>query len=48
MNYILIDTSYLIFYRYFALLQWWRVAHPDDDLGNPGVKNFVKNLLSKL
>ena len=35
MNFILIDTSYLIFYRYFALLQWWRLAHPDDELGNP-------------
>ena len=49
-NYILIDTSYLIFYRYFALLQWWRVAHPDDDLGNP-VENqdfcekFIKQIV---
>lgn len=50
MNYILIDTSYLIFYRYFALLQWWRVAHPDDDLGNPGenkefCEKFVKQIV---
>ena len=35
MNYILIDTSYLIFYRYFALLQWWKVAKPEQELGNP-------------
>ena len=35
MNYILIDTSYLIFYRYFALLQWWKFANPDSELGNP-------------
>ena len=50
MNYILIDTSYLIFYRYFALLQWWRVAHPDDDLGNPAEnldfkQKFVKQIV---
>jgi 5'-3' exonuclease len=50
MNYILIDTSYLIFYRYFALLQWWRVAHPDDDLGNPAEnlefkEKFVKQIV---
>ena len=25
-NYILIDLSYFIFYRYFALIQWWKMA----------------------
>ncbi len=34
-NFILIDGSYYIFYRYFALTQWWGLAKPDDDLGNP-------------
>ena len=29
---ILVDTSYWIFYRYFALLQWWRHAKPDNEL----------------
>ena len=29
---ILIDTSYWIFYRYFAVLQWWRHAKPDNEL----------------
>ena len=53
MNYILIDTSYLIFYRYFALLQWWRVAHPDDELGNPGenkefCEKFVKQIVESV
>lgn len=47
MNYILIDTSYLIFYRYFALLQWWRVAHPDDDLGNPAENSKFKEKFVK-
>lgn len=28
-NYILIDTSYLIFYRYFALRKWWTFANKD-------------------
>ena len=32
MTYILIDTSYLIFYRYFALLQWWKLANPNNPL----------------
>jgi 5'-3' exonuclease len=27
MNYILIDTSYLVFYRYYALIRWWTHAH---------------------
>ena len=35
MTYILIDTSYLIFYRYFAILRWWQFAMPDTELGNP-------------
>ena len=53
MNYILIDTSYLIFYRYFALLQWWKVAHPEDDLGNPVENNefcekFVKQIVESV
>ena len=47
MNYILIDTSYLIFYRYFALLQWWRVAHPEDDLGNPAENTEFKQKFIK-
>lgn len=35
MNYILIDTSYLIFYRFYALIQWWKFANSDVELGNP-------------
>ena len=53
MNYILIDTSYLIFYRYFALLQWWRIAHPEDDLGNPAEntefkEKFIKQIVESV
>ena len=51
MNYILLDTSYLIFYRYFALLQWWKMAKADIELpSNPYeskefVDKFVKTFL---
>lgn len=51
--YILIDVSYLIFYRYFALIQWWRVAHPDDELGNPAdnqdfCEKFIKQIVESV
>lgn len=34
-NYILIDGSYFIFYRVFALYVWWRNAKPEIKLENP-------------
>ena len=34
-QFLLIDGSYYIFYRYHALLQWWKNAKPDEPLGNP-------------
>lgn len=36
-NYIIIDGSYFIFYRYYALLQWWKVSkqEPSLELMNP-------------
>ena len=34
-NYILIDGSYFIFYRVFALQIWWKNAKPEDELTNP-------------
>lgn len=30
MNFLLIDTSYTIFYRYFATMRWYNFAHRDD------------------
>ena len=30
--FILIDTSYWIFYRYFAIMQWWKHANTDVEL----------------
>ena len=52
-NYILIDLSYFIFYRYFALLNWWKLANKDIELGIPFeneefVQKFKKTFLDKL
>ena len=30
MNFLLIDTSYVIFYRYYAIQRWYQFAHKDD------------------
>jgi len=32
--YILVDASYFIFYRVFALYNWWRHSHPDESTEN--------------
>jgi len=34
-QYIFIDGSYYCFYRYHALLQWWKNAHPEEPLNVP-------------
>jgi 5'-3' exonuclease len=51
-TYILIDISYFIFYRYYALIGWWKLAKPDDELGNPidneeFVEKFKKTFVDK-
>lgn len=52
--FILVDTSYWIFYRYFAIMQWWKHAKPDDHLfENPYdneefLEKFVKTFLESL
>ena len=51
-NIILIDLSYFIFYRYYALVQWWKLAKPDNELGNPienleFVEKFKKHFTKK-
>ena len=52
-NYILLDTSYFIFYRYYALIGWWKLAQPDVELGKPieneiFVEKFKKTFIEKL
>lgn len=32
MNFILIDSSYFIFYRFYALLNWWKLAKDQDNI----------------
>lgn len=52
-TFIFVDGSYYCFYRYYALLQWWRNAYPDETLEDPYANNtfvekfkktFVENL----
>ena len=52
-TYILLDTSYFIFYRYYALIGWWKLAQPDIELGVPieneiFVEKFKKTFVEKL
>ena len=43
---ILLDASYYIFYRFYALIQWWRFAKTDEPLGNPSENpEFIIKLL---
>jgi 5'-3' exonuclease len=34
-TFIFVDGSYYNFYRYFALLQWWKNVHPETTLDDP-------------
>jgi 5'-3' exonuclease len=42
-NYILIDGSYFVFYRVFALQVWWKNAKPDEKLTNPFTNEKFKD-----
>lgn len=52
--FILVDTSYWIFYRYFAIMQWWKHVNPDKDLFEHPYENeeflekFVKTFVESL
>jgi len=53
MNFILIDGSYFIFYRYYALHAWWKLAKPDTDLNVPidnseFVEKYRKTFVDKI
>ena len=46
-HFILIDGSYFIFYRYYALVQWWKHVNPDIKLTKPFENNdFVERFIS--
>jgi 5'-3' exonuclease len=34
-TFIFVDGSYFCFYRYYALINWWRNANPDEPLDDP-------------
>ena len=34
-TFIFVDGSYYCFYRYYALQQWWKNAHPEEPLEDP-------------
>jgi 5'-3' exonuclease len=49
----LVDTSYWIFYRYFAIVQWWGHSNPESPLTNPieneeFVEKFMKTFSESL
>ncbi len=51
--FILVDTSYWIFYRYFAIIQWWGHSNPEKPLTNPYeneefLEKFIKTFSSGL
>lgn len=52
-TFIFVDGSYYCFYRYFALLQWWKNAYPNEDLKIPYenekfVEKFRKTFIHNL
>ena len=34
-TFIFVDGSYYNFYRYYALLNWWKNANPEDPIEDP-------------
>ena len=45
-EFLLVDGSYYSFYRYFALLNWWKHSHPDEELPDPSQnEDFVKEII---
>ena len=52
-TFIFIDGSYFCFYRYYALLQWWKNAYPDEPIDDPYknekfVEKFKKTFVTNL
>ncbi len=52
-NFILIDGSYFCFFRYYAMLQWWKLSKPDNPLDIPYdnvefVNKFTSSFIDKV
>ena len=46
-EFLFIDGSYYIFYRFFALINWWKMAHKDTPLEDPAVnEEFIDKFKS--
>ena len=53
MNFIIIDGSYFCFYRFYAILNWWKHAKKDVELTKPienpdFVNTFRRTFISKI
>jgi 5'-3' exonuclease len=46
-TFIFIDGSYYCFHRYYALLQWWKNAFPDELLEDPNKNNIFVDKFKK-
>ena len=52
-NFIIIDGSYFVFFRYYALLNWFKLAKKDEDMEDPFknetfVEKFRSTFISKM
>ena len=46
-EFLFIDGSYYIFYRFFALINWWKMAHKDTPLEDPAMnEEFIDKFKS--
>jgi 5'-3' exonuclease len=46
--FIFVDGSYYCFYRYYALLNWWKNAHPEEKLENPFLNELFVEKFKKV
>ena len=46
-NILILDLSYIIFYRYHALLSWFKRAHPDQEIDNKIINQKYDKLFIK-
>ena len=52
-NFIIIDGSYFVFFRYYALLSWFKLAKKDEEMDDPFknetfVEKFRSTFISKM
>ena len=52
-NFIIIDGSYFVFFRYYALLNWFKLAKKDEEMEDPFknetfVEKFRSTFISKM